>query len=73
MLLHTLLFLGAVGLHRPWELRGYSGGGLALLTGRTRAYGYRSTERFLSELACSGGADALTDALAAWTATRTSS
>jgi hypothetical protein len=56
-----------VGLHRTWELRSYIGGGLALLTGRSRAYGYRSAERFLSELARSGGADALTDALAGWT------
>lgn len=68
MLLQTLLFLGAVGLQRTWDLRSYTGGGLALLSGRPRAYGYRATERFLSELARGGGADALTAALAAWTA-----
>jgi hypothetical protein len=42
-LLLTLLFLGAVGLHRTWDLRSYTGDGLALLTGRQRAYGYRYT------------------------------
>ena len=66
-LLLTLLFLGAVGLRRTWELRGYTGTGLALLTGRKRAYGYRHIERFLSGVAQAGGAEALADALAAWT------
>ncbi len=33
-LLLTLLFLPAVGLHRFWELRSYTGQELALLTGR---------------------------------------
>jgi len=47
-LLLTLLFLGAVGIPRTWDLRGYTADGLALLTGRTRAYGYRYTETFLS-------------------------
>ena len=46
-LLLTLLFLGAVGLQPTWDLRGYTADGLALLTGRTRAYGYRYTEAFL--------------------------
>src|SRR5215211_2386845 len=67
-LLRTLLFLGAVGLRRTWDLRGYAGEALALLTGRRRAYGYRHTERFLAEVATRGGAARLTDALAAWTA-----
>jgi hypothetical protein len=67
-LLLTLLFLGLVGLRRTWDLRGYTGAGLALLTGRKRAYGYRHVERFLSEVAQAGGAETLTDALAAWTA-----
>jgi hypothetical protein len=66
-LLLTLLFLGAVGLRRTWHLRGYTGAGLALLTGRERAFSYRHAERFLSEVAQAGGADRLTDALAAWT------
>lgn len=44
----TLLFLGAVGVPRTWDLRGYTADGLSLLTGRTRAYGYRYTEAFLS-------------------------
>jgi hypothetical protein len=69
-LLTTLLFLGAAGLRRPWDLRGYTGDGLALLTGRRRAYGYRHVERFLAEVAQAGGAAGLTDALAAWTAAR---
>jgi hypothetical protein len=66
-LLLTLLFLGAVGLHRTWDLRGYAADGLALLTGRRRAYGYRYTEAFLSQVAHSDGAERLTDALARWT------
>ncbi len=66
-LLLTLLFLGAVGVPRTWDLRGYTADGLALLTGRKRAYGYRYTEAFLSQVAHSGGAERLTDALARWT------
>ena len=56
-LLLTVLFLGAVGLQRAWDLRGYTSDGLALLTGRTRAYGYRYTERFLSQLARADGVE----------------
>ncbi len=67
-LLLTLLFLGAVGLRRTWDLRGYMGDGLALLTGRKRAYGYRYTEEFLVRIAETSGAEHLTDALANWTA-----
>ena len=67
-LLLTLLFLGAVGLHRTWELRGYTADGLALLTGRRQAYGYRYTEAFLSQVAHCEGVERLTDALAHWTA-----
>jgi len=66
-LLLTLLFLGAVGLHRTWELRSYTGESLARLSGRRRAYGYHSTEAFLSQVAYAGGAESLTDALARWT------
>lgn len=65
-LLLTLLFLGAVGLHRTWDLRSYTADGLALLTGRKRAYGYRYTEAFLSQIAHFDGAERLTDALASW-------
>ncbi len=68
-LLLTLLFLNAVGLRRTWDLRGYAGDGLALLTGRGRAYGYRHAEHVLSDLARAGSADPLTDALATWTTT----
>ena len=64
----TLLFLEAVGLQRTWDLRGYTGQMLALLTGRDRAYGYRHTERFLAELASVGADAPLTEALARWTA-----
>ena len=67
-LLLTLLFLNAVGLRRTWELRSYTGAGLAVLSQRQQAYGYWHTERFLSQLARAGGDEALTDALAAWTA-----
>ena len=66
-LMLTLLFLGAVGLQRTWDLRGYTADGLALLTGRTHAYGYRYTEAFLSQVARADGAERLTDALACWT------
>ncbi|MDP9373200.1 MAG: hypothetical protein M3Q65_12265 [Chloroflexota bacterium] len=64
----TLLFLGAVGLRRTWDLRGYTGDALALLTGRGRAYGYRHVERFLAAVARAGGAETLTDGVAAWAA-----
>lgn len=66
-LLLTLLFLGAVGLQRTWDLRGYTADGLALLTGRKQAYGYRYTEAFLSQVAYADGAERLTDGLARWT------
>jgi len=62
-LLLTLLFLNAVGLRRTWDLRGYVGDALALLTGRDRAYGYRRVEHVLSDLARAGSADPLTDAM----------
>jgi hypothetical protein len=65
-LLLTLLFLGAVGLSRTWDLRGYTADGLALLTGRTQAYGYRYTEAFLSQVARADGAERWTSALACW-------
>jgi hypothetical protein len=68
MLVLTLLSLGVVGLRRTWDLRGYSGDALGLLTNRPRAYGYWHTERFLSQLAQANGADIFTDALAGWTA-----
>ena len=66
-LLLTLLFLPVVGLCRTWDLRSSSGDALALLTGRSWAYGYRHVERFLSWLAHAGAADRFTDALARWT------
>jgi hypothetical protein len=66
-LLLTVLFLGAVGLSRTWDLRGYAADGLALLTGRTRAYGYRYTELFLSQVARADGAERFTNTLASWT------
>ena len=63
----TLLFLGAVSLRRTCDLKRYTGDALGLLTGRRRAYGFWHTERFLSQVARSGGDETLTDALAAWT------
>jgi hypothetical protein len=64
----TLLFLEAVGLRRTWDLRGYTGQALALLTERQLAYGYRHTERFLAELARVGADEPFTQVLASWTA-----
>jgi hypothetical protein len=66
-MLLTMLFLGAVGLSRTWDLRGYAADGLALLTGRMRAYGYRYTEMFLSQVARADGAERFSNALASWT------
>jgi hypothetical protein len=60
--------MAVVGVQRPWGLRSYTGDGLALLSGRQRAYGYAHTERFLGQFASSGGAETLTDRLAQWTA-----
>lgn len=65
-LLLTLLFLGAVGLQRTWDLCRYTADGLALLSGRTRAYGYRYTEAFLSQIARADGAERFTETLACW-------
>jgi len=65
----TFLFLQAVGLRRTWDLRSYTGHALALLTGRRLALGYRHIERFLAGLAKAGADEALTQALASWTAT----
>lgn len=67
MLLLTLLFLCAVGLRRPWDVRTYTGDALGLLTGRVWAYSYRMVERFLALIAHTHGDVPLTDALARWT------
>jgi hypothetical protein len=63
----TLLFLGAVGVHRTWDLRSYSGDALGLLIGRKHAYSYSHTEQYLSALAKTDAADRLTNALLRWT------
>ena len=68
MLVLTLLFLGVVGLSRTWDLRGYTGDALALLSGRKRAYGYFHMERLLSLMAQANQAETLTNVLASWTA-----
>jgi hypothetical protein len=68
MLVLTLLSLGVVGLRRTWDLRGYAGDALGLLSGRKRAYGYLHTERMLSAVARAQGDEVFTDALARWTA-----
>jgi transposase len=62
----TFLFLEVAEPRRPWDLQEYAQEGLALLTNRRRAYGYRTAERFLSQVARAGGAEAFTDALARW-------
>jgi hypothetical protein len=66
-LLLTLLFLNAVGLHRPWDLRTYTGSELGLLTGWPQPYSYRHVERFLRILATANADEAFTTALARWT------
>ncbi len=66
-LLLTLLFLNAVGLHRPWDLRTYTGSALGLLTGRPQPYSYRHAERFLRILAIANTDEAFTAAVARWT------
>ena len=66
-LLLTLLFLPLGSLHRTYDLRGYTGDALAVVTGRPRAFGYCHTERFLSQLAKAKGSEALTTALGSWT------
>ena len=66
-LVQTLLFMPVAQQYKTWDLRCYTGGQLALLTNRNQAYGYRSTERFLSEVAQAGGSETLTDGLAQWT------
>lgn len=66
-LLLTLLFLPVAGLTRTWDLRGYTGTMLAVLTGRERAYSQRYTERFLACLAHTGVAERLTQVVAKWT------
>lgn len=63
----TLLFMNLFGVRRTWDLRSYSGDGLALVSERKRAYGYIHTERFLSQLAAAGAAERLADGLARWT------
>jgi len=67
-LMLTLLFLPLSGLHRTYDLRSYTGNALAVMTGRSRAYGYCHTERFLSQLAKANGSETLTTALGSWTA-----
>jgi hypothetical protein len=65
-LMLTLLFMNICQVQRPWDLRFYAGDGLALLSGRKKAYGYAHTERFLAELAQGEAAEHLTDGLARW-------
>ena len=65
-LLQTLLFMPAVQVYRSYDLRSYSGDGLALLSERSRAFGYVHSERFLSQLARSGASETSTDQLSAW-------
>jgi hypothetical protein len=66
-LLLTLLFLNVVGLHRPWDLRTYTGSELGVLTGRPQPYSYRHVERFLRILAIANADEAFTATLARWT------
>jgi hypothetical protein len=66
-LILTLLFLPVAGLARTWDLRGYTGTMLAVVTGRERAYSQRYAERFLARLAQVGAAERLTEVVAKWT------
>jgi hypothetical protein len=67
MLVLTFLSLGVVGLRRTWDLRGYTGEALGLLSSRKRAYGYLHTERMLSAVARAQGDESFTNALVRWT------
>jgi len=62
----TLLFMPVAEQFRPWDLRTYTGGQLAVLSGREQAYGYRTTERFLSEVAQAGANQSLSARVAHW-------
>src|SRR5205823_10382442 len=66
-LVRTLLFLPVAGLARTWDLRGYTGTMLALLTDRECAYSQGYTERFLARLAQTKVVESLTEAMARWT------
>lgn len=68
-LLLTLVFLNAVGLQRPWDLRTYTGSALGRLSRRPQPYSYRHVERFLRRLATANADEAFTTALAGWTST----
>jgi len=65
-LLQTLLFMPVADVFRPYDLRRYSGDSLSLLSGRSRAFGYVHTERFLSQLARVNGNEEATRVLSAW-------
>ena len=67
-LLQTLLFMPVAAVFRPYDLRSYSGDGLSLLSGRTRAFGYVHTERFLSQLARADADEQATSVLSEWIA-----
>src|SRR5260370_8568213 len=62
------MFIEGVGLTGTWKYGGYTVEALAVVTGRPKAPGHRRIERFLAELAKPGADDALTQALASWTA-----
>ena len=66
-LILTLLFLPVAGLARTWDLRSYTGTMLAVVTGRSRAYSQRYTERFLARVAHAGAAPRLNEVMARWT------
>ncbi len=66
-LLLTLLFLNALGLHRPWDLRTYTGSALGRLSGRPQPYSSRHVERFLRILAIANTDEAFSAAVARWT------
>jgi hypothetical protein len=57
---------GQLGCSAPGTCAGILVQGWRSSTFRKRAYGYRHVERFLSEVAQTGGAETLTDGLAAW-------
>lgn len=65
-MLATVLFMPVAKIFRAWQLRSYTAEQLARLSGREKAYGYRTIERFVGEVAAAGGSEGLTEQVVHW-------